>query len=165
VQSGPVQTAIYAQPLDGSAPAFVVVKPQSNEGRLNQPRLSPDGRWLAYISTDSGSEEVYVTDFPKSTGRWQISREGGAWPVWRQDSREIYFVSTNTQLYAQEVQVRDGAFGVGPSHPLWSVQTLFPQGYPYDVAPDGKRFLVVSRPTSATAPQVLISNWTSDLSK
>ena len=69
----------------------------------SQGRSSPDGRWIAYVSDQSGSEEVYVRAFPPSEGRWQISTAGGTRPRWRSDGRELFFLSTEGQLMAVDV--------------------------------------------------------------
>jgi eukaryotic-like serine/threonine-protein kinase len=69
----------------------------------SQGRSSPDGRWIAYVSDQSGSEEVYVRAFPPSEGRWQISTAGGTRPRWRSDGRELFFLSTDGQLMAVDV--------------------------------------------------------------
>lgn len=79
-QSGPSITGIWALPLTGEKKPFVVVQPQSSQARIVQYRLSPDGKWLAYSSTESGREEVYVTHFPGGEGRWRVSQKWGDVP-------------------------------------------------------------------------------------
>ena len=62
--------------------------------------LSPDGRWVAYMSNESGREEVYVTSFPRGKGKWQVSTEGGCNPAWRADGGELYYLSTSGEIVA-----------------------------------------------------------------
>jgi len=79
-QSGPNDAAIFALPTTGDKKPFAIVKPPSAQARIVQFRLSPDGRWLAYSSTESGREEIYVTRFPSGEGKWQVSQTGGTFP-------------------------------------------------------------------------------------
>ena len=76
-------------------------------------RFSPDGAWVAYQSNESGQMEVYVTDFPDATRKWQVSRDGGTSPDWRSDGREIYFkesgrITSYNVCYTKLLRIRDG---------------------------------------------------------
>jgi hypothetical protein len=93
----------------------MIVKPETPTGKIAFSRISPDGKWLAYSADDGGREEVYVTSFPNGNGRWQITREGGTFPVWRGDGKEVYYVGYDSHLYAVEVNSRTGEFEVGNS--------------------------------------------------
>jgi eukaryotic-like serine/threonine-protein kinase len=104
------------------------------------PALSPDGRWIAYESNETGRNEVFVTDFPGGTRKWQLSRSGGQTPSWRSDGREIYF-STPGGATAVAVADRDGALEPGTPERLPFPKTTFrPDGRVFST--DGKRFLV-----------------------
>src|SRR5438105_4972342 len=91
--SGPTGATIWSMALDGERKRTLLIQPQSPQARVVYFRLSNDGQWLAYSSTDSGREEVYVTSFPGGAGRWQVSANGGTFPVWRSDSKELYYMS------------------------------------------------------------------------
>lgn len=108
-------------------------------------QISPDGRWLAYASSESGDWEVYVTTFPAAQGKWQISRGGGTEPRWRGDGKELYYLNPRGKLMAATVDARDG-FSSGTPVELFQVRGRAPISstdlFTYDVAKDGQRFLV-----------------------
>jgi protease II len=161
-QFGPTGASLWAMPTSGEAKPQLLVKPESKTGKVTFGRISPDGRWLAYSADDGGREEIYVTTFPDGQGRWQVSREGGTFPVWRQDGKEIYFIGQDANLKSVDVSAREGQFQVGDAHALFEVRNVFPLGAPFDVAPDG-RFLVLTQPEMSVAPMMLVLNWTADL--
>jgi serine/threonine protein kinase/Tol biopolymer transport system component len=127
-------------------------------------RFSPDGRWVAYQSNESGRYEVYVTTFPTSGAKWQISANGGLLPRWRSDGREIYYQAPDNKLVAVEVKPMAAGFVVGAAHPLFAIQ---PGGGDINwvATADGQRFLVntVVEGTT-TAPITLVINWKAGLS-
>jgi eukaryotic-like serine/threonine-protein kinase len=124
-------------------------------------RFSPDGKWLAYNSYESGVSQIYVTSFPVSTGKWQVSQMGGFEPRWAHDGRKIYFLSLESTMMEADVK-GDSAFETG------AVRSLFPvpvgaqtSQWAYDVSSDGSRFLLVvpSSRQSATSSLTLVANW------
>jgi Tol biopolymer transport system component len=121
-------------------------------------RFSPDGRWVAYISTESGQGEIYVASFPGLAGKQQISTTGGTQARWRADGKELFFVSGNGDLKAAEVAIQGNAVEVGAVRSLGIPVVQF-RGWMYDVSTDGQRFLVAVRPEQKTAPLALVSNW------
>jgi hypothetical protein len=108
-------------------------------------QISPDGKWVAYASDESGNWEIYVTSFPGATGKWQVSRGGGAEPRWRGDGKEIFYIGPNGMLTAVSVDAA-GVFVTGTPTPLFQIRARAPISstdiFTYDVAKDGKRFLV-----------------------
>jgi Tol biopolymer transport system component len=108
-------------------------------------QISPDGKWLAYASDESGNWEVYVTSFPGAAGKWQVSRGGGTEPRWRGDGGEIFYIGLNGMLTAVSVNAT-GTFVTGTPAPLFQIYGRAPISstdvFTYDVAKDGKRFLV-----------------------
>ncbi len=164
-QAGPTGTSIWAAPTTGGGEPQLIVKPQSAAGRVTFFHISPDSHWLTYSNYDGGREEIYVTSFPSGDGRWQISREGGTFPVWRHDGREIYFVGYAIQLMAADVHPVADGFEVGSTQTLFEVRNVLAVGAPFDVSPDGKRFLVLSQPSMSPSPMMLVLNWTADLGK
>jgi serine/threonine protein kinase len=164
-QSGPTGGGVWALPTTGEKKPFALVQPQSPEARIFQFRLSPDGRWLAYSSTESGREEIYVTHFPSGAGRWQVSQTGGTFPAWRGDSKEIYFIGTDGSFHAASVNTTRGEFELDQVRALFQISYTAPLGTPYDVTPDGQRFVFATYPESVSTPLVLVTNWTAGLAK
>jgi serine/threonine protein kinase/Tol biopolymer transport system component len=164
-QHGPTGAAVWALPLAGDKKQFVLTKSQSPQGRIIQFRLSPDDRWLAYTSTDSGREEVYVTHFPAGEGRWQISQTGGTFPAWRGDSKEIYYVGLDGALHAAGVNPKKNEFELDQVRPLFRVNYTAPIGNAFDNAPDGQHFVVTELPQGIPTPLVLVTNWLAEFKK
>jgi Tol biopolymer transport system component len=121
-------------------------------------RFSPDGRWIAYGSDESGKFEVYVRPFPGPGGRWQVSTSGGSNPRWRGDGKELYYLSLDNTIMAVPVSAGT-AFQAGAPRVLFPVHpNPNPFGSVYDVSPDGKRFLVDSV-SGSTPPLTLLVHW------
>jgi serine/threonine protein kinase len=108
-------------------------------------QISPDGKWVAYASDESGTWEIYVTSFPGAAGKWQVSRGGGSEPRWRGDGKEIFYIAPSGILTAVPVN-GEGIFATGTPTPLFQVHGRAPISstdvFTYDVAKDGQRFLV-----------------------
>ena len=124
-------------------------------------QFSPDGRWVAYETNESGRFEIVVQPFPAPTGKWQVSTAGGIQPRWRNDGKELYFISPDGKLMAASITAGT-AFAAATPAPLFSV-TLAPGAgsnkQQYAVSRDG-RFLINQPVESATtAPITLILNW------
>jgi Tol biopolymer transport system component len=133
--------------------------------REGSAKMSPDGKWLAYRSLESGQGEVYVVPLPKVDGKWQISTAGGDYPRWRADGKEIFYLSPNGTMMSVAINT-EGGFKPGLPQPLFAtVLKAFP-GFQYDVAPDGKHFLLNNWLSEASAePIVVVTNWTAELKK
>jgi Tol biopolymer transport system component len=135
-----------------------------------QAHLSPDGRWVAYVSDESGQFEIYVISFPDRGGKWRISTAGGQWPRWRRDGRELFYLAPDDTLMSAAVNGSGAAFDVGAVTPLFRIQPRLLSGAllgaAYDVASDGQRFLV-NTITSATQtePVTLVLNWPAQLKR
>jgi len=166
-QNGPSNATFWAQSTTGDQKPFLVLQPQSPQGRIIQTRLSPDGHWLAYTSTDSGREEVYVTTFPAASGRWQISQGGGGYPFWRGDGKELFFAGmSDATAYAVELKINGTQLESGVPQPLFVVRNTSSVGTLFDVAPDGQRFLVpMTQKENADVPMSLVVNWPAILDK
>jgi Tol biopolymer transport system component len=148
-------------------------------------RFSPDGRWVAYVSNESGRNEVYVVPFIEGSGtaaptlgrgKWPVSSGGGILPRWRQDGRELfYFEQANGRLMAAPVTGQPSAFEVGAAQPLFPVRPSGGTGMVgavqrsfYDVSRDGQRFLVNAEPSESqiqSSPATVVVNWLSGRSK
>ena len=134
---------IYARRV-GSDSSIALAVTSADE---TSPALSADGRWLAYVSTESGSREVYVRPFPNTAdGRWQISAQGGQEPVWANSGKELFYRVAGTESAQMVMDVTTGSTFVPGARrvlfPLvrYALSTLHPQ---YAVSPDGRRFLMV----------------------
>jgi eukaryotic-like serine/threonine-protein kinase len=137
-----------------------------------QPKISPDGRWMAYTSDESGRNEVYVRPFPDvDKGKWQASTSGGAAPLWSPDGREFFYLSEENTVMAIAVETK-------PTFSLGTPKTLFRsmnigstpgEGTPWDIGPDGKRFLMMKEPqatpSAGTGPRKIniVVNWFEEL--
>jgi serine/threonine-protein kinase len=130
------------------------------------PALSPDGKWLAYVSTESGKPEVYVRPFPDvGSAKWQVSLSGGFTPTWAHSGKELYYLDDSRALVAVTVQLGT-KFSFTNQKVLFSAATYsFAGSYPtYDVAPDDSRFVMIrSVAPSAETELVLIQNWAEEL--
>jgi Tol biopolymer transport system component len=156
---------IWVLPLGQSDAPTPVLQSRFSE---RQARFSPDGRWLAYSSDESGQFEVYVQPFPPTGAKWQISNHGGREPTWRRDGRELFYLSGDRRLMAMPVGLAHG-FRVTPAAELFRVPPDAPRENRISYAPtaDGQRFLVnvaardpIRRPLFETE---VIVNWTATL--
>jgi serine/threonine-protein kinase len=120
--------------------------------------FSPDGRWMAYQSGESGADEIYVRPFPGPGGRWQISTGGGQFPIWSRNGREIFFESLDNRIMVADYSARGESFEAGKPR-IWSNQNLLNTGiFPnLDLAPDGKRFVVLPGDTGETKSSVHVT--------
>ena len=158
---------IWVIPLSGERRPRPLLHTPFNEG---QPHISPDGRWLAYRSNESGRYEIYVTPFAGEGGKWQVSTAGGEDARWRRDGRELFYLAGNT-IMAAEVDGSGSVFKVGVVRSLFDVRrrtagySALGTGSVYDVTPDGQRFLVnvVDDEQVTPAPITVITNWTATL--
>jgi hypothetical protein len=154
---------LFVLPLSGDHKPFPFLQTQFNEG---QGQFSPDGRWIAYRSDESGRGEVYVAPFPGSGGKWQISTGGGIYPRWRRDGTEILYFTPDNRLMAAAVNGKGRSFEVGVVKPLFGTRAPIGFRYPYDVSADGQRFLINTVPEQATSsPITVVVNWIAGLKK
>ena len=152
------QEDLWILPLQGDAKPIPFLRTEFPEGFA---RFSPDGRWIAYTSTESGSPEVYVRPFsPENAsnavaeGKWLISNGGGLFPAWRADGKELFYVTPALQQMAVDVSTAK-VFERGVPRRLFTL-SLLSRG---DVSGDGKRFLYTSPEITASSPFVVVTNW------
>jgi len=131
------------------------------------PAFSPDGRWISYISDESGRNEVYVQAFPVSGGKWQISTNGGEQPVWARTGRELFY-RNGDRMMAVDVTTQP-SFSAGSPHLVFEgrYERLPWEATNYDVSPDGQQFLMIQdsgQDESATRINVIL-NWFEELKR
>jgi Tol biopolymer transport system component len=128
-------------------------------------KFSPDGRWVAYQSDESGRNEIYVAAFPGPGGKRQLSTGGGSYPRWREDGKEIFYIGPNGTLIAAEISTRLDNIEIGAVH-LLPIPAVVNHLYMYDASADGQRFLVaVPRVQQPSGLLTLVQNWTALLKK
>jgi hypothetical protein len=132
------------------------------------PRFSPDGRWLAYISNESGRFEIYVQPYPGPGGKWQISAEGGTEPMWNPNGRELFYRSGDKMMVV-DITTQPG-FAAGKPRMLFEGPYMpTPATTPnYDISPDGQRFLMVkpSEQEQVAPTQInVVLNWFEELKR
>ncbi len=150
-------------PLTGDRKPFPILQTQFSEP---EGRISPDGRWVVYLSNESGRNEVYVAPFPGPGGKWQISTAGGYFPRWRHDGSEIFYLTPDRRLVAASVNGKGPGFEVGAVKPLFATHIAFAAGYQYDVSADGQRFLIDAAPEQAASPPItIVLDWAAGLKK
>lgn len=159
-EPGPIKN-LWIVPVSGHRSATPFLKTSFQKTAA---RFSPNGRWIAYSSNESGSTEVYVTSFPKADIKLQVSTGGGEQPVWRRDGRELFFVSADGRLMASDIS-RDG-LTIGIPRPLFRFPASTsgqpdPWRWAYAVASDGERFLINTPRDEDLLPINVVFNWTS----
>jgi serine/threonine protein kinase len=175
VQNANTNMDLWALPLEGDLKPIPFLRTEANE---LDGRFSPDMRWVAYVSDESGSDEIYVRGFSpvsggassESGGKWQISKEGGTGPRWRGDGTELYYRSSDGRIMAVEVTADRGFQSATPklifrAPPVVTATTLM-NSFGWDVTADGNRFLLVTPSTeSSPSPFNVVLNWTALLKK
>jgi eukaryotic-like serine/threonine-protein kinase len=154
------QLDVWILPMFGDRKPYPFLNGDFNE---SEAQFSQDGKWVAYMSDESSSPQIYVQSFPTLTGKWQVSTAGGTQPRWRRDGKELFYVSSEGKLMAVAVNT-------GPTFQLDSPKPLFEinvqnstQRQEYAVSPDGQSFLVnavsIGPSTPPSPPLNLILNW------
>jgi Tol biopolymer transport system component len=168
---------LWILPMIGDHTPSVFLKTPVHEGAGE---FSPDGRWVAYYSYESGRAEIYVRPFVRpgtagkaagsggqSGGRWQVSTAGGSNPLWRSDGRELFYLNPEGAMMAAPIRVTGNALEPGAPVRLFPTRIAFGgaalRGRQYDLAPDG-RFLINTELDGAAAPITLIQNWNPEAS-
>jgi Tol biopolymer transport system component len=146
----------------------VVIMPLSGEHKLTPfmqtpfneraARFSPDGKWLAFSSDESGRYEIYLAPFPNGGRKWQVSNAGGGTPLWSRDGKELYFIARDNTIMAATIAMVNGEPKIGIPTVLFKAHPRNFDFAVYDVTRDG-RFLISSAPDESSAPLTLISNW------
>jgi serine/threonine protein kinase len=152
---GKTKTDIWILPFFGDRKPFAFLQTEFGEyGGV----FSPDGRWLAYVSYESGKPEVYVSPFPGGVGKWQVSKGGGLEAYWRNDGKEIIYVSSDNKIMSVQVKTE-------PNFESRTPVSLFDGNLAaaIDISADGQRFMVTMREKPVADQLILVTNWTASL--
>jgi eukaryotic-like serine/threonine-protein kinase len=152
--------AVWVLPLFGNRKPFPYLESKFDE---ENPKVSPNGQWLAYESNETKRNEIYVQSFPKPGGKWRVSTDGGTSPVWSRDGKELFFRDANGKLMAAEVRSGPGyKFDSDPAKPLFDL----PGGAgTFDVTKDGRFLIPAPVGQSTSAPVTVVINWTAGLKR
>ncbi|HBB87995.1 MAG TPA: hypothetical protein DC047_10305 [Blastocatellia bacterium] len=160
---------IYALPLFGDRKEYLILNSPFNE---QTPAFSPDGRWLAYTSDETGNYEIYVQSFSAdgklAADKQRVSTNGGTYPLWRRDGSELFFVAPDGQMMSSAVKTAGTEFQFAAPKSLFKTRMLawITNFHEYDISPDGQRFLIgtlIGEPKAP--PPTVILNWTAALKK
>jgi serine/threonine protein kinase len=134
---------VWAVPVTGDRKPYPVLQESYSE---NFPQVSPDGKWLAYQTNETGRAEIYVTSFPKGPSKWLVSQDGGQYPRWRRDGKELFFYFNNNMI-AADITVKGSSIEPGVPRTLFQLSTPSTAGnhgpyHRFAVTGDGQRFLI-----------------------
>jgi Tol biopolymer transport system component len=154
---------VWALPIEGDRKPRQVI-PHSGNSSSSLGQLSPNGKWMAYMSSESGSPEIYVVAYGGGQGKWQVSTSEGTQPKWSKDGKELYYVNDFTRvLAAVPVTESNGALQFGVPQTL--ATTPATQQFIYDVSPDGKRILLNVVAQQVNQSVTVIANFPAGLRK
>jgi eukaryotic-like serine/threonine-protein kinase len=153
---------IWILPLFGDRKPFAFL-PSAFDERM--PVFSPDSRWIAYTSNDSGAFQVYVAAFPGGGTKLQVSASGGLDPVWRPDGKELFYIDPSGRLMVSEVKAVGGMLELGTPRSLFQTHAASPGAPPFDVSHTGDRFVITTTPNVNPSPYTLVINWDAELKK
>jgi len=163
VHGGPAKNSqVWILPMTGERKPYAFLQGEAN---FEYAEFSPDVRWLAYTSDESGHPESYVVPFPGPGGKWQISSAGAVYSWWSGDGKEIYYLTPDLKLIAVEVNTKGTELAVGASHPLLGGKTGGENFIGLDFSRDGKRILIAVPQEDTSAPITLVTNWTVGLKR
>jgi Tol biopolymer transport system component len=154
------KTDLYVYPMLGDRRPFPFLNSEFNEA---QARFSPDSRWVAYVSDESGAPQVYVQAFPRGTAKYQISDAGGEEPQWRGDGKEIFYISAG-KLMAVAIKATGSTLEPALPRPLFDARiSRAVWNGNYAVRADGQSFLVNSLGVASASPLTVVLNWSAGL--
>jgi Tol biopolymer transport system component len=163
------RTDMYALPMFGERKEYLLLESAFDEYQV---QISPDGRWLAYSTDETGDYEIYVQSFSPDgklgADKKRVSNAGGRFPVWRRDGSELFFTTADGTLMSIAVKTGGADFQFATPKPLFKTRMMmwFGNFYEYDVSPDGQRFLIGTLiGDTKMAPPTVILNWIAEMKK
>ncbi len=156
---------LWVLPMDGDRTPIPFLQTDSDE---RQAQFSPNGKWVAYTSSESGRTEVYVRPFPAAAGKWQVSNAGGEQPRWRGDGKELFYLAADHKLVALDVNTEGPTFEHHTPNALFGTRVggIDTPGAYYAVTADGQRFLLNNLVKEAAhTPITVVLNWNSNLKR
>ncbi len=165
-ERGEASWDLWVLPLEGEPKPAPYLQTKFNE-TLGQ--FSPNDRWVAYASDESGVTEIYVQSYPADGGKWQISTDGGIQPRWRADGRELFYLTADDRIMAVEIEAGETLQPGAPSMLFRApeVNTFLPtSAFHFDVADNGERFLIdVAAQQGEQTPVTVVLNWQAELGR
>ncbi len=151
--------SVWVLPLFGERKPYPLV--QGSSFAASRALISPNGRYVAYNSNETGKEEVYVQTFPQHSGKWQVSTASGSEPMWRNDGKELFYLAANDEVMALSINTDSPTFEAGVPQPLFLARLVdWVLRYRYAVSPDGQRFLMLVPAGEAhPSPITVVVNW------
>ena len=143
---------IWVLPLTGDRKPYPYLQTEASE---NWAAFSPDGKWVAYSSTETGTIEVYVSPFPWNGKRFRVSADGGSQGRWRRDGSEIFYLAPDRKVIAASVTIKGNEFTLNGYDPLFEIRHPYGAYHAFDVTEDAKRFLVNTLVLSPGKPEVV----------
>jgi hypothetical protein len=154
---------IWSLPLLGERKPFPVLQSAFDK---HEAEISPDGKWIAYHSNESGESEVYIARSDGGHAKWQVSTQGGGHAKWRRDGKELFFLSSDNYMMAVDVNLSGNALRLGVPHSLFHAEPIERLGPMYVVSADGKKFIITKLDANEEArPLTLVQNWPAELKK
>ena len=164
---------LWALPMTGERKPFAVLQSSFDE---IEGQFSPDGRWFAYASDESGRYEIYIQTFPVGGGKWQVSSAGGVQPLWQRDGHELLYVAPDARLMAVPIRLVQDTHALEAGAPVALFSTRLATGVniatagfqaraQYAVAPDGRFLMNIAADEAVTSPITIVQNWTGGLKK
>jgi hypothetical protein len=126
--------------------------------------ITSNAHWVAYVSDESGQEEVYIMSFPEGKGKSKVSSGGAAYPDWSGSGKELFYISLGSDLFVYPVNPKGSEIEVGTPHRLFHAP-MPGVGIPFDASSDGKRLLVNHSEEEEQVPLQLVTNWPAELKK
>ena len=156
---------VWVLPLAVDEKPFPFLQTEANE---RSARFSPDGKWIAYTSDESGANQIYVQSFPDGGGKKQLSANGGYWLAWRRDGKELFYIAADKKMMVVDVKSEGSNFEVGTARALFDVRapSFSSVQAQFAVTADGQRFVLAnSYGELSAAPIEVVLNWTAALKK
>ncbi|MCU1234355.1 MAG: serine/threonine protein kinase [Candidatus Solibacter sp.] len=154
---------LWMLPLTGDRKPSPLVK---GPFTFQQAQVSPNGKWIAYVSNESGRNEVFVQNFPPAGGKWPISSADGMEPQWSRDGNELFYLQGSQQMMAVAVKESSDRFDAGVPKALFTVQMRSGGRNRYIVSPDAKKFLAITQTeVRNTQPMTVVLNWFSGVKR